>query len=89
MLDQDTTLTSLSSAISRQHLLSLSISNELELQSSLLDETDEAVDRTQSQLRRASGRLDDYARRAKSTGSAGLIGVLIILLVILIVLFKL
>ncbi|BGP27234.1 SNARE domain containing protein [Rhodotorula toruloides] len=87
--DQDTQLDSLSSAISRQHALSLRVAEELELHSSLLDDTDSALDRTQSNLRRASGRLDQFTRRAKNTGSTGLIVALIILLVILIVIFKL
>lgn len=86
--DQDSQLNSLSSAISRQHALSLRVAEELELHSSLLDDTDEALDRTGSNLRRASGRLDDFTRRARDTGSTGLIIALIILLVILIVIFK-
>ncbi|BGP42995.1 hypothetical protein JCM10450v2_007115 [Rhodotorula kratochvilovae] len=86
--DQDTQLDSLSSAISRQHALSLRVAEELELHSSLLDDTDEALDRTQSNLRRASGRLDQFTQRAKETGSTGLIVALIILLVILILIFK-
>ncbi|POY74763.1 hypothetical protein BMF94_2239 [Rhodotorula taiwanensis] len=86
--DQDTQLNSLSSAISRQHALSLRVAEELELHSSLLDDTDEALDRTGSNLRRASGRLDEFTRRARNTGSTGLIIALIILLVILIVIFK-
>lgn len=88
LLDQDSQLNSLSSAISRQHALSLRVAEELELHSSLLDDTDEALDRTGSNLRRASGRLDDFTRRARNTGSTGLIIALIILLVILIVIFK-
>ncbi|GAA5853202.1 hypothetical protein JCM8547_000240 [Rhodosporidiobolus lusitaniae] len=89
MEDQDHQLDSLSSAISRQHALSLRVAEELELHSSLLDDTDEALDRTENNLRRASGRLDDFTRRARDTGSTGLIVGLIILLVILIVVFKL
>lgn len=88
LADQDTQLNSLSSAISRQHALSLRVAEELELHSSLLDDTDEALDRTGSNLRRASGRLDEFTRRARNTGSTGLIIALIILLVILIVIFK-
>ncbi|GAA5984494.1 hypothetical protein JCM10908_003373 [Rhodotorula pacifica] len=86
--DQDSQLNSLSSAISRQHALSLRVAEELELHSSLLDDTDEALDRTGSNLRRASGRLDEFAQRARNTGSTGLIIALIILLAILIVIFK-
>ncbi|GAA5857462.1 hypothetical protein JCM9279_007567 [Rhodotorula babjevae] len=86
--DQDTQLDSLSSAISRQHALSLRVAEELELHSSLLDDTDEALDRTESNLRRASGRLDQFTQRAKATGSTGLIVALIVLLVILILIFK-
>lgn len=86
--DQDDTLTSLSSAIARQHQLSLHISSELEMQEGLLDDTDAAMDRTQSNLRRASGRLDHYSRRARDTGSTGLIVALVIVLAILVVIFK-
>ncbi|GAA5979622.1 hypothetical protein JCM11641_007890 [Rhodosporidiobolus odoratus] len=88
MEDQDDQLDSLSSAISRQHSLSLRVAEELELHSSLLDDTDEAMDRTENNLRRASGRLDTFTQRARDTGSTGLIIALIILLVILIVIFK-
>ncbi|GAA5995325.1 syntaxin [Rhodotorula paludigena] len=88
MDDQDTQLDSLSSAISRQHALSLRVAEELELHSSLIDDTDEALDRTESNLRRASGRLDQFTQRARETGSTGLIVALIILLVILILIFK-
>ncbi|SCZ97160.1 BZ3500_MvSof-1268-A1-R1_Chr4-2g07030 [Microbotryum saponariae] len=87
--DQDETLNSLSSAIARQHSLSQHISSELEQQSGLLDETDSAIDRTQIGLRRASGRLNQFTRKAKETGSTGLIIALVVLLLILIVAFKL
>ncbi|SCV69444.1 BQ2448_2464 [Microbotryum intermedium] len=87
--DQDETLNSLSSAIARQHSLSQHISSELELQSGLLDETDSAIDRTQIGLSRASGRLNQFSRKAKETGSTGLIIGLVVLLLILIVAFKL
>jgi hypothetical protein len=86
--DQDETLDSLSSAIARQHSLSINIASELEAQSALLDETDEAMDRTDNSLRRASGRLNQFTRKAKDTGSTGLIVLLVVVLVFLIVLFK-
>lgn len=88
MDDQDETLNSLSSAIARQHKLSLHISSELEMQSNLLDDTDAALDRTETGLRRASGRLNHYSQKARNTGSTGLIVLLVVLLLILIVLFK-
>ncbi|BGP19542.1 hypothetical protein JCM10213_000142 [Rhodosporidiobolus nylandii] len=88
MEDQDEQLDSLSSAISRQHALSLRVAEELELHSSIIDDTDEALNRTENNLRRASGRLDQFTQRAKNTGSTGLIIALIILLVILILIFK-
>ncbi|GAA5837670.1 hypothetical protein JCM3766R1_000551 [Sporobolomyces carnicolor] len=88
MEDQDTQLDSLSSAISRQHALSLRVAEELELHSNLLDDTEAAVDRTDANLRRASGRLDHFAQKAKNTGSTGLIVALIVILVILIIVFK-
>ncbi|GAA5874268.1 hypothetical protein JCM16303_005794 [Sporobolomyces ruberrimus] len=88
MEDQDEQLDSLSSAISRQHALSLRVAEELELHSNLLDDTEAAVDRTDANLRRASGRLDQFARKARNTGSTGLIIALIVVLVVLIVVFK-
>ncbi|GAA6021265.1 hypothetical protein JCM11491_001532 [Sporobolomyces phaffii] len=88
MQDQDVQLDSLSSAISRQHALSLRVAEELELHSNLLDDTEAAVDRTDANLRRASGRLDQFAQKAKNTGSTGLIVALIVVLVVLIVVFK-
>ena len=87
-VDQDEQLDSLSSAISRQHALSLRVAEELELHSNLLDDTEAAVDRTDANLRRASGRLDQFAQKAKNTGSTGLIVALIVILVILIIVFK-
>lgn len=86
--DQDETLDSLSSAIARQHSLSINIASELEAHEALLDETDQAMDRTDSSLRRASSRLNQYTRKAKETGSTGLIVLLVVVLVFLIVLFK-
>ncbi|GAA5826811.1 hypothetical protein JCM5353_005403 [Sporobolomyces roseus] len=88
MEDQDEQLDSLSSAISRQHALSLRVAEELELHSNLIDDTEAAVDRTDANLRRASGRLDQFARKARNTGSTGLIIALIVVLVVLIVVFK-
>ncbi len=46
------------------------------------------MDRTDSSLRRASGRLNQFTRKAKDTGSTGLIVLLVVVLVVLIVLFK-
>ncbi|GAA5910042.1 syntaxin [Sporobolomyces salmoneus] len=88
MEDQDTQLDSLSSAISRQHALSLRVAEELELHSNLIDDTEAAVDRTDANLRRASGRLDQFAKKARNTGSTGLIIALIVILVVLIIVFK-
>lgn len=88
MTDQDQTLDSLSSAIARQHQLSLHISSELEAQEGLLDDTDAALDRTDANLRRASNNLSRFTQKAKSTGSTGLIVLLVVILVILITVFR-
>ncbi|KAI5474623.1 SNARE domain containing protein [Pseudohyphozyma bogoriensis] len=88
MDDQDDTLNHLSSAIARQHQLSLHISTELEMQEGLLDDTEAAIDRTQGNLRRASTRLDRFSRKAKETGSTGLIVALVVVLLVLIIIFK-
>ena len=86
--DQDETLNSLSSAISRQHALSLNISSELELHEDLLEDTDQAIDRTATRLRRAGTSLGTVSRRARDTGSTGLIVLLVVILVVLLVVFK-
>ena len=79
----------MASAIQRQHELSMHISTELAEHEELLDETDAAVDRTSGALRRARGRLDDFSKRAKDTGSTGLIVALVVVLLILVIIFKL
>jgi t-SNARE complex subunit (syntaxin) len=85
--EQDETLDKLSLAISRQRDLSVTISSELELHSSLLDETDEAVDRTGGQLRRARGRLETVSRKARDNGATcTIIGLVVILLLLIVVL---
>lgn len=66
MSQQDDQLSALSHAISRQRDLSLNISSELEMHSTLLDETDAAIDQTESRLRRAAGKLEKVGRRTAS-----------------------
>lgn len=81
--EQDETLDALSAAIRRQRDLSLTISSELELHSSLIEETDAALDHTDSRLRKASKRLDTFTRRAKENSASctiiGLVAILVIL----------
>lgn len=82
--DQDDTLDSLSSAISRQHHLSLNISSELEMHEGLLESTDAALDRTATRLQRAGKNLKTVSSGVKATGTTGIIILLIIILVVLI-----
>lgn len=88
LVDQDETLDSLSSAISRQHALSLNISSELEMHEDLLSSTDEALDRTATRLQKAGNNLKIVAKKARDTGSTGLIILLVVILVLLITIFK-
>jgi syntaxin 8 len=79
----------LSHAISRQRDLSLNISSELELHNNLLEETDQALDHTESRLRRAATRLETVGRRtARENSATCLIVMLVVVLLVLIVLFK-
>lgn len=66
--DQDNRLALLSNSINRQHTLSLQIGDELEVHQGLLEETDQAIDRTQSRLNRATKRLNGFTEAAKQNG---------------------
>ena len=89
MDDQDETLNALSTAISRQRDLSLNISSELELHSTLLDETDMAVDATQSRLSKAATKLERVGRKtARENSATCIIVALVVILLLLIVLLK-
>lgn len=85
---QDDQLDRLGESITRQHDLSIQIGNELDDQALMLDEVDERVERHQSGLERARGRLGRVARGAKEHWSWTVIIVLIVILVLLIVITK-
>ncbi|KAK4685707.1 hypothetical protein P7C73_g4439, partial [Tremellales sp. Uapishka_1] len=87
-LDQDERLNLLSHSIGRQNHLSVQIGSELDLHHQLLEDTDEAIDRTSDRLRKARRRLDKVAEDAKQYGSTITIVVLIFVLLILIIVFK-
>lgn len=65
---QDSQLDTLSLSIGRQRDLSLRMNEELELQSDLLDDLDQDVERTGLRLGRASGQLDRVRRKVKDHG---------------------
>lgn len=66
--DQDERLNLLSNSINRQNHLSIQIGSELDVHHDLLDDTDQAMDRTQARLLKARKRLDKVAREAKQYG---------------------
>ncbi|KAH8915168.1 hypothetical protein BT69DRAFT_1289184 [Atractiella rhizophila] len=85
--DQDRSLDALSEAVSRQRDISLQISSELELHTGLLEETDFALDQTQSRMRKAQSRLDTVARKTKeNAATCTIIGLIVVLLILIIVL---
>ncbi|KAI9660270.1 MAG: hypothetical protein M1831_003578 [Alyxoria varia] len=86
--DQDDQLDSLGESIRRQHTLSMQIGDELEEQAQILDDTDEGVERHQTQLDRARDRVGKIARKAKDNMSMTVILILIVILVLLIVILK-
>jgi len=88
MDEQDEQLDHLSHSIRRQHEMGLQIGSELDVHTSLLEELDHDVDRTDSSLARARRSLDVVARGARNNASAWSIGLLIFVLLILIIVFK-
>nr|XP_019010286.1 syntaxin 8 [Kwoniella pini CBS 10737]OCF49067.1 syntaxin 8 [Kwoniella pini CBS 10737] len=68
MNDQDERLNLLSNSIGRQNHLSVQIGSELDIHHQLLEDTDQAMDRTANSLNRARRRLDKVANDAKQHG---------------------
>lgn len=71
MDEQDDRLAQLSTSIAAQTHLSRQIGSELDLHHQLLEETDEAMDRTSARMRGARKRLDKVGRGAKEHGQCG------------------
>lgn len=86
--EQDEQLDRLGASIGRQREISLRIGDELDEQMEMLDDVDEGVDRNQSQLDRATKRLNGVAKKAKDNLSMTIIFILIVILVLLIVVLK-
>jgi syntaxin 8 len=86
--EQDTQLDQLSISVRRTGELSIQIGDELDEQNGMLGEVDEYVDRHQTQLDRAKGRLNRFAKAAKEGGNWTVIAVLTIILVTLLVVLK-
>lgn len=68
IIEQDQHLDLLSHSINRQHHISLQINEELDVHSSLLQELDTQLDRTEGRLGRARKNLDKVARGVKNNG---------------------
>ena len=66
--DQDERLNLLSHSIGRQNHLSIQIGSELDLHNEMLEDTDQAMDRTTARLSKARKRLDKVASDAKQYG---------------------
>jgi len=88
MAEQDEQLDRLGISVRRQGELSIQIGNELDEQNGMLEEVDEYMDRHQTQLDRARGRLDKFAKKAKEGGSWTIIAILTIILVLLLIVLK-
>lgn len=86
--DQDEQLEYLSVSVRRQGELSIQIGDELDEQNGMLGETEEYVDRHQTQLDRAKKRLDGIVKKGKEGGSWTVIAILTIILVLLLIVLK-
>jgi syntaxin 8 len=85
---QDEQLDRLGESIGRQRELSMQMGDELDNHVALLDEVDNAVDRNQTRLDRASKMLNKVAKGASENKQMTTIVVLIIILVLLIAVLK-
>lgn len=88
MAEQDGQLDRLSESVGRQRELSIQIGSELDEQGQMLDDVDRGVDRHQTTLDRARGRLGKFARKAKDNKSLTVIFSLIVILVFVIVILE-
>lgn len=86
--EQDEQLDTLGQSIGRQRLLGIEMGNELDEQGVLLEDVEAGVDRHQSTLDRARGRLGRVARKSRDNWNWVTIGILICVLVLLIVVLK-
>ncbi|KAJ1972077.1 hypothetical protein H4R35_004875 [Dimargaris xerosporica] len=87
--EQDRNLDALSQSVRRQRELGISMHNELDTHIQLLDETDQAADRTAGRLNFAQRRLHDFEQSAQRTRSCYCTLVLIVLLIIVVALLRL
>lgn len=88
MRDQDEHLDRLALSVSRQHQLSLQISDELDSHLELLDEVDDLTDNSTGRLATARRRLDTFSRKAKNNGSLLTIAILFLTFIILLIVLK-
>ncbi|KAI5195857.1 hypothetical protein AUEXF2481DRAFT_88708 [Aureobasidium subglaciale EXF-2481] len=86
--EQDAQLDVLSSSIQRQRALGIQMGDEMDVQNAMLEDVEAGVDRFQSRLDVARGRLGRVARKAKGNWSWVTIGVLMLVLVLLLVILN-
>lgn len=86
--DQDEHLDRLAQSVSRQHQLSMQISDELDSHLELLDDVDNLTENSQSRLATARRRLDKFSRKAKNNGSLLTIAILFLIFIILLIVLK-
>ncbi|KAI5247795.1 putative Syn8 snare [Aureobasidium subglaciale] len=86
--DQDAQLDQLSSSIGRQRILGIQMGDEMDVQNAMLEDVEAGVDRFQTRLDVARGRLGKVARKAKGNWSWVTIGVLMLILVLLLVILN-
>jgi len=78
--EQDQHLDSLSQTISRQKNLGMMISEELDLQSDLLDDLDSDLDRTKGKMSKTMKTLDKVGKNAKSRkGVIVIVGLIVVI----------
>ncbi|VVT48664.1 uncharacterized protein SAPINGB_P001890 [Magnusiomyces paraingens] len=86
--EQDQHLDRLAASVSRQHMLSLHIGDELETHLDLLDEVHEFADRSHNRLATAKKRLTKFSKKARENGSILTIAILFIIFIILLIVLK-
>ena len=88
MQTQDEHLDRLALSVSRQHQLSLQISDELDSHLELLEDVDNLTENSQGRLATARRRLDKFSRKAKNNGSLLTIAILFLIFIILLIVLK-
>lgn len=82
--EQDAHLDTLGESVRRQRMLGISIGDELDEQTGVLDDVERGVDRHRSTLDRGRERLGKFARKNKAGVSWTIIAILVLILLILV-----